>query len=92
MKISFSFFKQLLELLTSDWRSYLNRVITELEKLALTDTNDTFLKEECYRKIALIKGYIKEGEYPWYVVPFDKKDNASLLLTNIHMLELDYLN
>ncbi|AAY61021.1 hypothetical protein RFEPED_0731 [Rickettsia felis str. Pedreira] len=92
MKISFSFFKQLLELLTSDWRSYLNKVITELEKLALTDTNDTFLKEECYRKIALIKGYIKEGEYPWYVVPFDKKDNASLLLTNIHMLELDYLN
>lgn len=92
MKISFSFFKQLLELLTSDWRSYLNKVITELEKLALTDTNDTFLKEECYRKIALIKGYIKEGEYPWYVVPFDKKDNASLLLINIHMLELDYLN
>ncbi len=92
MKISFSFFKQLLELLTSDWRSYLNKVITELEKLALTDTNDTFLKEECYRKIALIKGYIKEGEYPWYVVPFYKKDNASLLLTNIHMLELDYLN
>lgn len=92
MKISFSFFKQLLELLTSDWRSYLNKVITELEKLALTDTNDTFLKEECYRKIALIKGYIKGGEYPWYVVPFDKKDNASLLLTNIHKLELDYLN
>ncbi|WCR56250.1 hypothetical protein [Rickettsia asembonensis] len=92
MKISFSFFKQLLELLTSDWRSYLDKVIEDFKNLALTDTNDTFLKEECYRKIALIKGYIKEGEYPWYVVPFDKKDNASLLLTNIHILELDYLN
>nr|WP_231555765.1 hypothetical protein [Rickettsia hoogstraalii] len=82
----------MLELLTSDWRSYLDKVIEDFKNLALTNTNDTFLKEECYRKIALIKGYIKEGEYSWYVVPFDKKDNASLLLTNIHMLELDYLN
>lgn len=60
MKISFSFFKQLLELLTSDWRSYLNKVITELEKLALTDTNDTFLKEECYRKMLLLKDTLKK--------------------------------
>ncbi|CAK6508347.1 hypothetical protein [Rickettsia helvetica] len=55
MKISFSFFKQLLELLTSDWRSYLNDRITELKNLALLDGNNTFLREECYRKIALIK-------------------------------------
>ena len=92
MKISFSFFKQLLELLTSDWRSYLNKVITELEKLALTDTNDSFLKEECYKKIGLIKNDIKKGKYPSYIAPFDKIEHASLLLTNIHILELDYLN
>ncbi|BBJ32177.1 hypothetical protein RAS_12860 [Rickettsia asiatica] len=92
MKISFSFFKQLLELLTSDWRSYLNDRITELKNLALLDGNNTFLREECYRKIALIKGCIKEGEYPWYVAPFNKIDHTSLLLTNIHILELDYLN
>ncbi|ABV76697.1 MULTISPECIES: hypothetical protein [spotted fever group] len=49
--------------------------------LALTDTNDTFLKEECY--IALIQKDIKEGEYTWYVAPFNKIDHASLLLTNI---------
>ena len=60
MEISFSFFEQLLELLISDWRSYLNDRITELNDLALKDTNDSFLKEECYRKIALIKGCIKK--------------------------------
>ncbi len=59
MKISFSFFKQLLKLLTSDWRSYLNDRITELKNLALLDGNNTFLREECYRKIAL-KDALKE--------------------------------
>lgn len=92
MEISFSFFKQLLELLTSDWRSYLNKVINDLKNLALTNTNDTFLQEECFRKIALIQENIKKGVYPWYVAPFNKIDHASLLLTNIHILELDYLN
>jgi hypothetical protein len=38
------------------------------------------------------KGDVKKGEYPWYVIPFDKIKHASLLLTNIHILELDYLN
>jgi hypothetical protein len=44
----------------SDWRSYLNERITELKNLALTDTNDTFLKEECYNKIALIREALKK--------------------------------
>lgn len=82
----------MLELLTSDWRSYLNKVITGLKKLALTKTNDSFLKEECYKKISLIQEDIKKDEYPWYITPFDKIEHASLLLTNIHILELDYLN
>ncbi|WP_041405041.1 hypothetical protein [Rickettsia massiliae] len=81
----------MLELLTSDWQSYLDKVIEDFKNLTLTDTNDTFLKEECYKKIALIQKDIKEGEYPWYVAPFNKIDHASLLLTN-HILELDYLN
>ncbi|KJV61048.1 hypothetical protein APHACPA_0047 [Rickettsia amblyommatis str. Ac/Pa] len=68
--------------------SYLDKVIEDFK--ALTDTNDTFLKEACYKKIALIQKDIKEGEYPWYVAPFNKIDHASLLLTNIHILELDY--
>ncbi|WP_341787459.1 hypothetical protein [Rickettsia endosymbiont of Cantharis rufa] len=79
-------------MLTSDWLSYLNKIIEDYKNLALTDANDTFLKEECYNKIALIKGDVKKGEYPWYVIPFDKIERASLLLTNIHILELDYLN
>ena len=82
----------MLELLTSDWQSYLDKVIEDFKNLALTDTNDTFLKEECYKKIALIQKDIKEGEYPWYIAPFNKIDHASLLLTNIHILALDYLN
>ncbi|MCZ6902118.1 MAG: hypothetical protein O7C58_08595 [Rickettsia endosymbiont of Ixodes persulcatus] len=45
--------------------------IKELEDLALENTNNTFLKEECYRKIALIRGDIKKGEYPCYVLPFN---------------------
>lgn len=92
MEISFSFFKQLLELLTSDWRSYLNDRIKELKNLALKNTDNIFLKEEYYNKIALIRGDIKKGKYPWYVLPFNKIEHASLLLTNIHVLELDYLN
>ncbi|WP_245969135.1 hypothetical protein [Candidatus Rickettsia colombianensi] len=49
----------MLKLLTSDWRSYLNDRITELKNLALLDGNNTFLREECYRKIAL-KDALKE--------------------------------
>ncbi|WP_231726296.1 hypothetical protein [Rickettsia rhipicephali] len=40
----------MLELLTSDWQSYLDKVIEDFKNLTLTDTNDTFLKEECYKK------------------------------------------
>lgn len=92
MKIKFDFFKQLLKLLTSDWQNYLDYEIQKLEELSKKDTNNSFLKEECYRAIANIKNFIVKQEYPLGVSPFNEISNASFLLTNIHILELDYLN
>ncbi|WP_395477573.1 hypothetical protein [Rickettsia endosymbiont of Pantilius tunicatus] len=82
MRVSFSFLRQLLELLTSDWQDYLNNEIKKLKILSITKTNDGFLRRECFKIISDIRNSIEKYEYPSYIIPFNKAKYASFLLTN----------